>query len=76
MLSGSEAVRAEIAQAVDEVNRRFARISQVKRFAILDRDLLQEEGELTPTMKVRRSAIYERHRVVLEQLYEAPDGRA
>jgi long-chain acyl-CoA synthetase len=62
--------RAEIQSAVDEVNQRFARIEQVKRFAILDRDLSQEEGELTPTMKVKRNVVYERHRELIDGLYE------
>jgi long-chain acyl-CoA synthetase len=72
-LAEDEKVRAEIQSILDEVNRRFARIEQVKRFAILDRDLSQEEGELTPTMKVKRNVVYERHQDLIEGLYE--DGR-
>jgi long-chain acyl-CoA synthetase len=55
---------------VDEVNRQFARIEQVKRFAILDHDLTQEAGELTPTMKVKRAVVYDRYRDVFDALYE------
>ena len=55
---------------VDEVNRRFARIEQVKRFAILDHDLTQEAGELTPTMKVKRAVVYDRYREIFDALYE------
>jgi long-chain acyl-CoA synthetase len=61
-----EALQAE----VDEVNKRFARIEQVKRFAVLDRELSQEAGELTPTMKVKRQVVYDRERETLEGLYE------
>jgi long-chain acyl-CoA synthetase len=62
-------VLAEIQSAVDEVNARFARIEQVKKFALLDHDLSQEEGELTPTMKVKRAKVYERYADVFDRLY-------
>jgi long-chain acyl-CoA synthetase len=62
-------VRAELQAAVDVANARFARIEQVKRFALLDRDLTLGEGELTPTLKVKRRVAYERYRDILEGLY-------
>ena len=49
-----EGVRAGIQAAVGEVNRGLATVRQVKRFAILERPLSIERGELTPTAKVRR----------------------
>jgi long-chain acyl-CoA synthetase len=70
-LADDPAVRAELQGAVDEVNRRFARIEQVKRFAVLDRDLTQEDEELTPTLKVKRNVVYERHGDVFRGLYES-----
>ena len=63
-------VRAEIQREVDAVNQRLARIEQIKRFAILDRDLTQSDGELTPTLKVRRHAVYEKYADVFASLYE------
>ena len=42
----------------------------VKRFVILDHDLTQDGGELTPTMKIKRNVVYERYRPVLDALYE------
>ena len=56
------------------MNERFARIEQIKRFAILDRDLTQASGELTPTLKVKRAEVYERYRDLFEGLYRI-DGR-
>ena len=67
-------VHAEIQKSVDAVNERFARIEQIKRFAILDRDLTQASGELTPTLKVKRAEVYERYRDLFEGLYRI-DGR-
>jgi long-chain acyl-CoA synthetase len=64
-------VRELLEAAVEAVNARFARIEQIKRFAILDHDLSQAAGELTPTMKVKRNVVYERYRDVFDALYEA-----
>ena len=57
-------------EAIEEANQKFAPVEQIKRFGILERDLSQEEGELTPTMKVKRQAVYENHRDRFEALYE------
>jgi long-chain acyl-CoA synthetase len=64
-------VRAEIDKAVAEANSHFARIEQVKRYELLGRELSQAEGELTPSMKVKRQAVYSRHAETFEHLYEA-----
>jgi long-chain acyl-CoA synthetase len=56
-------------QAVDGVNARFARIEQIKRFAILDHDLTQDAGELTPTLKVKRGTVNERYGREFDALY-------
>jgi long-chain acyl-CoA synthetase len=69
-MARDERVRAEIQTAVDAANERFARIEQVKRFAILDRELSQAEGELTPTMKVKRSVVYDRYRDRIAAIYD------
>jgi long-chain acyl-CoA synthetase len=62
-------VHAEIQKDVDAVNAKLARIEQVKRFAILDHDLSQEAGELTPTLKVKRAFVYDKYRDVFAGLY-------
>jgi long-chain acyl-CoA synthetase len=69
-LAADPAVRKELQAAVDETNKRFARIEQIKRFAILDRDLTQEDEELTPTLKVKRNVVYERYADVFKGLYD------
>jgi len=66
-----ERVHAAIQRDVDAVNARFARIEQVKRFTILDHDLSQEAGELTPTLKVKRPVIHRRYGERFDRLYES-----
>jgi long-chain acyl-CoA synthetase len=62
-------VHAVLQESVDEVNARVARIEQIKRFAVLDHDLSQGAGELTPTLKVKRTMVNQRYRRELEGLY-------
>ena len=69
-LAQHEGARAELQKAVDEVNARFARIEQIKRFAVLDHDLTQAGGELTPTLKIKRPVVAERYGDVVKALYE------
>jgi long-chain acyl-CoA synthetase len=70
-LQRSERVRAVLRASIDEVNGHYARIEQIKRFDVLGRDLTLEDAELTPTMKVRRAAVYDRYRDQFEALYTA-----
>ena len=58
-----------VQEIVDDVNRDRVRVEQVKRFAILPRDFTQEEGELTPTLKLRRRVVQEHFADEIEQLY-------
>jgi long-chain acyl-CoA synthetase len=72
-IAGDDRVHAEIQKQVDAVNAKFARIEQVKRFAILDHDLTQADGELTPTLKVKRAAVYDRYASLFDGLYQQGD---
>jgi long-chain acyl-CoA synthetase len=69
-LAKHEAAVAEIQKVVDGANAKVANIAEVKRFVLLDRDLTQDHGEMTPTMKVKRNVVYERHAERFEALYE------
>jgi long-chain acyl-CoA synthetase len=60
----------ELAQElVDDVNRDRTRVEQIKRFVVLPRDFSQEEGEVTPTLKLRRRVIHEHFVDEIERLY-------
>jgi len=65
-------VREIIQGEVDAANARFARIEQIKRFDILDHDLTHDDGELTPTQKLKRNIVNDRYRERFEALYEEP----
>ncbi len=54
---------------VDAVNGRFARVENVRRFVILEKELDHDDGELTATQKVRRGLINKKFARELEQIY-------
>ncbi len=68
-MANDQGVRAAVQEVVDEVNSNLARIEQIKRFAILDHDLTQADGELTPTLKVKRAIVYDRYAELFDGLY-------
>jgi long-chain acyl-CoA synthetase len=61
-----ELIQAEL----DRANAKYARAEQVKRFFILDHDLSQETGELTPTLKVKRNVVSEKYADDFAALYD------
>ena len=58
-----------VQEIVDTVNRDRVRVEQIKKFAILPRDFSQEEGEVTPTLKLRRRIVQEHFANEIEKLY-------
>jgi long-chain acyl-CoA synthetase len=65
-----ERVHAALQADVDEVNKHFARIEQIKRFRILDRDLTEAGGELTPTLKVKRNVVHGKYADFFADIYK------
>ncbi len=61
--------RPSIQEHIDEINKKFARVEQVKKFEILAEDLSQEGGELTPTLKVKRNVVADKYEPQIEKLY-------
>ena len=60
---------------VDVLNGRLNRWETIKDFRILDHDLTVDDGELTPSLKVRRKVIESRYRPLLDSMYAAPARR-
>jgi long-chain acyl-CoA synthetase len=70
-LAENAEIRSELEAHVEKVNEKFARVEQVKKIEILPRDLSQEGGELTPTMKVKRAVVASKYEDRIEKLYSA-----
>jgi long-chain acyl-CoA synthetase len=62
-------VRAALEQAVEAANSRLARVEQIKRFTLLERDWLPGGEELTPTMKLKRRPIAARYAAQIDAMY-------
>ncbi len=68
-LARLDEVNALIAQDVKRVNDRFSRVENIRKFAILKKQLDHDDGELTATMKVRRRVIEKKFAAEIEYLY-------
>jgi long-chain acyl-CoA synthetase len=68
-LSKEPQIRELIQAEVDRANAKYAQVEQVKKFAILDHDLSQPTGELTPTLKVKRNVVNEKYKDIFDSLY-------
>jgi long-chain acyl-CoA synthetase len=64
-----DASHERVQQIVDNVNRDRTRFEQIKRFAVLPRDFTPEEGEVTPTLKLKRRVCEQHFAAEIEQLY-------
>ncbi len=62
-------VIAMVQGELDRANGNYAPVEQVKSFFILDHDLSQETGELTPTLKVKRNVVHEKYAERFDALY-------
>ena len=65
---GSDTYR-QLEEAVGELNQKFSSPEQVKKFTVLPRDLNVDQGELTPTLKIRRKQIRENWSAEIEAMY-------
>jgi len=69
LVKGPE-VKALLAPYFDEVNKSLAKYETVKQFSILPTDLTVEEGELTPSLKVKRKVVEKKYAPLLDKMYE------
>lgn len=63
-------LRAEIQDAVNDVNATVSHAEGIKKFYILETDLTEEENELTPTLKVKRNVVAQRYADAIDHLYK------
>ncbi|AXY52799.1 long-chain fatty acid--CoA ligase [Rhodococcus ruber] len=68
-IARDERTHALIGECIDRLNDRLNRWEQIKRFAVLDRELSIEAGDLTPSMKLRRKLVVDNFADRIEQLY-------
>jgi long-chain acyl-CoA synthetase len=68
-LVSSPAVRQLVQGCIDELNAKLNQWETIKKFLILDRDLTIEQGELTPSMKLKRRVVADRYKNELDSLY-------
>ena len=71
-LTQSPEINKLIQKEVSEVNDTLARVEQIKKFTILPKKLYEEDGEVTPTMKVKRSYVNEAFGDLIEAMYKRP----
>ncbi|AKP09165.1 Long-chain-fatty-acid-CoA ligase [Corynebacterium pseudotuberculosis] len=68
-LAQDPVLRAEIQDAINDANSTVSHAEAIKKFYILDRDLTEEDNELTPTMKVKRNVVTRRYSDEIDALY-------
>ena len=67
-LSADE-IHSEIEEHIEKINQQFARSHQIKKFVVLPRQFTEADGELTPTMKMKRSVIHVHYAQEISDLY-------
>ena len=67
----SETVKNRIDQAVAQANEELARYENIRKFTVLPNEFTVEDGELTPTMKIKRKVITERYADEIEAFYQS-----
>ena len=68
-LTLDEEIRKMIQSEVDQVNNQVARVENVRKFTILPKKLYEEDGEVTPTMKVKRNFVNDAFQDLIEGMY-------
>jgi long-chain acyl-CoA synthetase len=69
-LVSDERARELVGRAVKELNATLGSWETIKYFALLPEDFSEERGEVTPTLKVRRRAVQERYRELIDSMYQ------
>lgn len=64
-------IREELQRAIDEVNSKFSQAEQIRAFEILDVELTEASGHLTPSLKIKRSKVLEDFKLHVDRIYSA-----
>ena len=68
-LTRAKEVQDLIWAEIEAVNKKFARVEQVKKFRLLETQLTAEDEELTPTMKLKRNFVQKKYAEMIESMY-------
>jgi len=68
-LTRAKEVQDLIWSEIEAVNKKFARVEQVKKFRLLETQLTAEDEELTPTMKLKRNFVQKKYAEMIESMY-------
>ena len=69
-MTRTDEVIALISEEIDKVNKQVARVENIRKFKIIDKKLYTEDGEVTPTMKVKRKSINAQFGELIESMYK------
>ena len=59
----------KVSEQIDKVNQGLASFEQIKKFTIIDREFSINDGEMTPTLKMKRASIEQRFRPIIDSMY-------
>ncbi|MEY4452687.1 MAG: hypothetical protein RIT51_365 [Actinomycetota bacterium] len=65
----SELVLKEVQRAVDEVNKLVSKAESIRKFAIINTELTEESGHLTPSLKIKRNVVLNDFSPVVDEIY-------
>ena len=64
-------VLAEIQTAIDRVNKNFSKAESIRKFVVIDRELTEDSGHLTPSLKIKRDAVMRDFSNFVDELYSS-----
>ena len=68
-------VKNRIWDDIDKYNKRFGKVQQIKKFALIEDEWSVETGELTPTLKLKRRIIRDKYQNLFEKIYSESETK-